>query len=378
MTSTQAAADEQEETPAPRWTPKARGQIKLVAVLVAVTVVVFAAAEAVGLSSLTIFTDALRTATGPSAAVYALLAIGLNMHFGYTGLLNFGQVGFMLVGAYGVAIGVSTFGLGLWVGILISIGLAVVLALLLGAPTLRLRADYLAITTIAAAEILRFIFRSSDARPVTNGVFGLRGFADEFYRLNPIPPGDYDILLLTLSSRRLWVIVVGWSLVTLISLFMWALMRSPWGRVIKSIREDEDAARSLGKNVFSYKMQSLVIGGVVGAIGGVVFSLTLQTVQPDTFQPQLTFFAYTVLILGGAARILGPIVGSVIFWFIVAGFDSFLRRAAAAELLPPEYFGSGSIGATRFALVGLGLMLLMVYRPQGLLGDRREMQLDAK
>lgn len=355
--------------------------------LVVLPVVVLALASAVGLNARGLVNTALRSATGPSAAAYALLAIGLNMHFGYTGLLNFGQVGFMLVGAYGVAIAVSIFGLSLWTGLLVSVGLATILALLLGAPTLRLRADYLAITTIAAAEILRFIFRASDARPLTGGVYGLRQFAGDFYRLNPIPTGEYgltlppapyDVIAMSFSHRRLWVLLVAWSLVALASLFMWALMRSPWGRVIKSIREDEDAARSLGKNVFSYKMQSLVIGGVIGAIGGAVFAITLQTVQPDTFRPELTFYTYTILILGGAARILGPVAGSVVFWFILVGVETFLRRAAAVGLLPAEYFGSGSIGAVRLALVGLGLILLMVYRPQGIFGDRREMQLDVK
>ena len=352
------------------------GRLKLIGLLVLLPTALMLGAELAGLNARSIFTDATRSAVGPQAAIYALVAIGLNMHFGYTGLLNFGQVGFMLVGAYGVAIAVSIFGFSLWWGVLLAVAMAVVLALLLGLPTLRLRADYLAITTIAAAEILRFVFRSSDARPLTGGVFGLRGFADAFYRLNPLPPGDYQVLLLSLNERRLWQMIAGWSLAGAACLFMWALMRSPWGRVIKSIREDEDAARSLGKNVFSYKMQSLVIGGVVGALGGAMFAITLQTVQPDTFLPQLTFYAYAVLILGGAARILGPVVGSVIFWFIIAGFDSFLRRAASIGLLPEEYFGSGSIGAVRFALVGLGLILLMIYRPQGLLGDRREMQLD--
>lgn len=353
-----------------------RARLKLLAVVVLLPALTFVVAALTGINTRGIFLEAARSATGPSAAVYALAAIGLNMHFGYTGLLNFGQVGFMLVGAYGVAIAVTTFGLSLLWGVALAVALAVVLAFLLGLPTLRLRADYLAITTIAAAEILRLVFRSSDARPLTGGVFGLRGFAVEFYRWNPIPAGDYQLIFLTVNERRLWQMAVAWSLVVVTSLLMWALMSSPWGRVIKSIREDEDAARSLGKNVFSYKMQSLVIGGVIGALGGAMFAITLQTVQPDTFAPQLTFYAYAVLILGGAARILGPVVGSVIFWFIVAGFDSFLRRAASAGVLPEEYFGAGQIGAVRFAFVGLGLMLLMIYRPQGLLGDRREMQLD--
>jgi neutral amino acid transport system permease protein len=320
-----------------------------------------------------LFANAFRAAVGPEAAVYALAAIGLNVHFGYTGLLNFGQVGFMLVGAYGIAVTVATFGGPLWLGVLVGIVLAVLLALLLGIPTLRLRADYLAIVTIAAAEILRFVFRSSPARPVTGGVFGLQQFAGQFYALNPLPVRSYGIGPVMFSHRRFWVVLVGWALVALCALIVWALMRSPWGRVLKSIREDEDAARSLGKNVFSYKMQSLVIGGVMGGIAGMVFALNQQAVNPDTYLPIITFYAYTILILGGPARVIGPIVGSILFWFLLAATDAFLRQGSAAGFIP---LGTGGIGAVRFTLVGLGLMLLMAFRPQGIFGDKREMQLD--
>ena len=323
-----------------------------------------------------IFFDAFRSAIGPIAAAYALLAVGLNMHFGYTGLLNFGQVGFMLIGSYGVAITVATFGGPLWLGVLVGILGAVALAMILGIPTLRLRADYLAITTIAAAEILRFITRNSGSEPVTGGVFGLRQFSGGFYALNPYPPGSY-LGVLSISEGRMWQMTVGWGLVALFTLLLWGLMRSPWGRIIRSIREDEDAARSLGKNVFFYKMQSLVLGGVIGAIGGSIFALSLQTVQPDTFRPQVTFYAFAILILGGTATVVGPIVGAFVFWFIIAGLQSGLRRFSDAGMLP-DFFGSQAIGATTLTFVGLLLMLLMIYRPQGLFGDKREMQLDVK
>ncbi len=318
--------------------------------------------------------DALRTATGPTAASYALLAIGLNMHFGYTGLLNFGQAGFMLIGAYGVAITVSTFGGPLWLGIIVGLLGAVVLALLLGVPTLRLRADYLAITTIAAAEILRLLFRSSGAEPITGGVFGLRQFGGAFFGPNPIPPGRY-LGPLALSAERAWVMLVGWSLVALMIGLLWALMRSPWGRVITSIREDEDAARSLGKNVFSYKMQSLMLGGAIGALGGALFAMSLQTVQPDTFLPQVTFYAFAILILGGTASTWGPALGAIIFWFLLGSLQSGLRRLSDAGTLP-EFFGGNEVGATTLTFVGALIMLLMIYRPQGILGDKKELQLD--
>lgn len=166
--------------------------------------------------------DGFRAAFGVEAVVFALAAIGLNIHFGYTGLLNFGQVGFMLVGAYGVAImgrpcpdvaatqtaadQIGPCGQPLVVGVLVGILLAVILALLLGAPTLRLRSDYLAITTIAAAEILRFVFRSDVARPITNSVFGLQQFAGDFFAVNPFPDGPSDRYFgaLNYSGQQLW------------------------------------------------------------------------------------------------------------------------------------------------------------------------------
>jgi neutral amino acid transport system permease protein len=238
---------------------------------------------------MTILTDSLRAAFVPVTAAYALAAIGLNIHFGYTGLLNFGQAGFMLVGAYGMAVTVITFGMPFWVGVLAALAASVVLALILGIPTLRLRADYLAIVTIAAAEILRITFRSGWAAPVTGGAFGLQRFANSFYAINPIPDGQYGIGNLTFDHRRLWAMTIAWGLVALCALLTWALMRSPWGRVVKSIREDEDAARSLGKNVYGYKMQSLILGGLVGSLGGMILAIDQQSVNPDYYLPVVTF-----------------------------------------------------------------------------------------
>lgn len=323
-----------------------------------------------------ILSGAFLAAFGPTAAGYALAAVGLNVHFGYTGLLNFGQVAFMLVGAYGMAISVSVFGLSLLAGVLIGVACAVVLALLLGAPTLRLRSDYLAIATIAAGEILRIFYRSSYAEPVTGGVYGLQQFAEAFYALNPIPQGRYGLGAALFSSRDLWVMIMGWGLVALASVLVYRLIHSPWGRVIRSIREDENAALSLGKDVYSYKMQSLVLGGIIGALGGMVLAISTQSVSPNAYLPVVTFFLYTLLILGGAGRIAGPIIGSVLFWFIVVGIDVALGQAISAGYVPAEIISTAETGAVRFALVGLGLLLLMVFRPQGIMGRREEMVLD--
>jgi neutral amino acid transport system permease protein len=324
-----------------------------------------------------VLNDALRTALGPQAALYAIAAIGLNLHFGYTGMLNFGQVGFMLVGAYGVAIGVSTWGLSLWVGLLLSLAAAVAYALLLGLPTVRLRADYLAITTLAAGESMRLLFRSQDTEGVTGGVFGLTRFADAFYDLNPIPRGRYGFSSsLSFSEQVLWVMIVGWTLAILAAWLVHLLAKSPWGRTAMSVREDEQVVRSVGKNIVSIKLQSLVLGGIMGAAAGALLAISQQAVTPDTFIPELTFFAYSIVILGGVGRAWGPLVGSVMFWFLISAFDSGIRTLADDGALPNSLVSADALGAYRFVLVGFGLMALMIFRPQGVFGDRNEMVLD--
>ena len=323
----------------------------------------------------TILVSGINSAVGPTAAIYALAALGLNVHYGYTGLLNFGQVGFMLLGAYGMAITVSIYEQPLWVGIIAGFAASIALALALGAPTLRLRADYLAISTIAAAEILRFVFRSAPATPFTGGPFGIpsqvggSGYTGTWNALNPFPPGRYNFGFLSFTHTRLWTTLVGWTLVLLVVTLIWALMRSPWGRVLKSIREDEDAARALGKNVFAYKMQSLILGGMLGGLAGMLLALGQAAIAPDQFLPQVTFFAYTVLIMGGAATVWGPVVGAALFWFLLSTVE---RGLIISDVLP-----SGTIGPARLAFVGLLLVLLMAFRPQGLLGNKQEMMLDA-
>jgi ABC-type branched-subunit amino acid transport system permease subunit len=315
---------------------------------------------------------------GPSAIFFALLALGLNVHFGYTGLLNFGQIGFALVGGYGMGIAVTRFGLPLWLAIVVGMGCGVILALLLGIPTLRLRTDYLAIVTIAGAEILRLLTQSVSQTDFTGGTQGLTGFGGTYVDANPFPQSSYAFLGLTLQRHDLWSIVVGWLVVALCTLLVFLLVRSPWGRVLKAIREDEDAARALGKNVFAYKMQALALGGVFGALGGIVYGLTTQSLTPDFYSPAQTFFAYTALILGGAGRVLGPVIGAMIFWFIVSITDGFLRQATAGADPLITFIDSQDVGAIRFVLVGVFLGLLMVFRPQGIFGRRREVLLDAR
>lgn len=325
-----------------------------------------------------IIVNALEASIGLQTVVFALAAVGLNVHFGYTGLLNFGQSGFLAVAAYGLAVTVASFDLPMWLGIIIGLVLAVVLALLLGIPTLRLRADYLAIVTIAAAEIIRLTVRSVTFEGTLGGSDGRQAFAGDFYAINPYPVGSYHIGRFGFNEREMWVLTVGWILVAVASLIVYLLMRSPWGRVLKAIREDEDAVRSLGKNVYAYKMQSLIIGGVLGCLGGFIYALGQASIQPDIFGTDTTFFAYTILILGGAARVAGPIVGAMIFWVLLSLTDNILNEAIDAGYISSSVINNTQVGQFRFMLMGLLLMLLMIFRPQGIFGDRREIALDAR
>jgi ABC-type branched-subunit amino acid transport system permease subunit len=327
----------------------------------------------------TVLDAGFSSALGTTAVVYALAAIGLNVHFGYTGLLNFGQAGFMIVGAFGLAVSVSTYDLPFWIGILIAFVSSVVLALILGFPTLRLRADYLAIVTIAAAEILRLIIGSVEAKDTFGGSNGLNGYAGTFKDLNPFDSG-LDLGIVSFSRDDTWSITVGWTLVALCCLLVWLLMRSPWGRVLRSIREDEDAVRSLGKNVFAYKMQALILGGLFGSMAGIFLALKQASAVPSDYGTNVTFFAYTALLIGGAARVLGPVVGSMIFWFLMSAISSFFKQLTDGNgwQIPEQIMDATQASLFRLILVGLGLMLLMIFRPQGIFGDRKEIALDAR
>lgn len=300
---------------------------------------------------------------------FMLAALGLAIHFGYAGLLNFGMAGFMAIGAYGYAISILSFGAPWWVGIIVSIIGAIIFAVILGIPTLRLRADYLAIVTIAAAEIVRLLFQTRLFEQWTNSADGLGGYHAGFRSANPLPAGSYGIGPWVYTADQWWVRLFGFALVAVALVLVWLLMRSPWGRVLRGIREDEDAVRSLGKNVFAYKMQALILGGILGALGGVVIALP-SAVIPQYYLPSLTFFVWTALLLGGAATLFGPILGAVLYWALMAFLSGLLPQLASLGILPMTTTQAGYL---RYILVGVALMLLVAFRPQGILGNKKEM-----
>lgn len=313
--------------------------------------------------------NTLTAIIAPTTIAYALATLGLAVHFGFAGLLNMGIAGFMALGAYGYAISILTFGFPWWGAVLVGIGAGLVFALILGIPTLRLRGDYLAIVTIAAAEVLRLLFLTSAFDDVTGSADGLFGYHGGFREANPIPEGTYGFGPFTYDEGDWWVRLLAGVALAIAIVIVYRLVRSPWGRVLKGIREDEDAVRALGKNVFAYKMQALVLGGGLAAAGGIILAMD-RNVNSGVYVTSLTFFIYTALLLGGAATVFGPLLGSVIFWVIQAFLGGFLPALAATGILPMSSIQAATL---RFVLTGVALMLLVIFRPQGILGSKKEL-----
>jgi branched-chain amino acid transport system permease protein len=307
---------------------------------------------------------------GIVAGIYTLFALGVQVQFGFAGLLNFGHVAFMGIGAYTMAILVVKEDLNMWVAAGCGVLLAMLGGALLGLPTLRLRADYFAITTIAFSEILRYVATNEDRLTGgSQGTINLAGIgkAAQYdgqwqHFLNSVKAG------LNVRSDLAMLIVV-WTVALLAVTAVWLMMRTPWGRVLKSIREDEDAAASLGKNVFVYKLQALVFGAALGAIAGLFYAWQFSFFSPEDFAPLLTFFAWMIVILGGLGRAWTVPVGAVIFGVIFAGTRFF-------DFPPFSLLDSTERAYVRLIVIGLVIIGLMLFRPQGILGSRREMVLD--
>ncbi|MDP8938982.1 MAG: branched-chain amino acid ABC transporter permease [Actinomycetota bacterium] len=295
-----------------------------------------------------------------TAGIFALMAQGLNLHWGFTGLLNFGHVAFFAVGAYTMGILNTQFEVGLLPSFLAAMVAAVVLGIIVGLPAIRLRTDYLAIVTITIGEIFRLVLKSGPGvTELTRGPRGIRGFSNEFFFLRE------DIGLGFLDPDQ-YLLVLVWLTVAVVGVLLWILIKSPWGRVLKGIREDEDAVRALGKNVTAYKMQSFALGAGIAGLAGVFFAMDIGSLAPDTYLPIITFYAWTILMLGGSASHWGPIVGAVIFWAIFNG----------TLYIPREIVSGAEAAYLRQIGVGALIMAIMIFRPQGILGNKEEMALD--
>lgn len=295
------------------------------------------------------------------AGTYGIFTLGLQLNVGFTGILNFGQAGFMAVGAYTMGILVVEAGWSFWLAMPAATLVAMAAGLVIGLPSLRLRSDYFAIVTIAFAEVIRI--SAQNARELTGGNQGLLGFDDDWATislsiqdgLEQLGLGQYFLLPLA---------IVTWITFLVLLFALRRMTRSPWGRVLRAIREDEDAAAALGKNPLSYKLQSLAIAAALGSIAGYFLALNLSFINPNQFEPLFTFIGYAILVLGGLASYIGVALGSIVLWTLLEA-TRFLDLPLAAE----------QVAALRFMLVGLALILLMAFRPQGALGKREEMVL---
>ena len=312
------------------------------------------------------------------AGIYGLSAIGLNVHFGWTGLLNFGHASFMGVGAYVTLLlmphaagregEITSTGLPFIVALIIGILSAALFGLLLGLPAIRLRGDYLAIVTIAAAEIFRLLVR--DLESITGGVYGIINYTENLQKYRP-----NFINSLSESSgfspSQAWVCLVAWISILITVLFLKRLNSSPWGRALRAVREDEDAVRALGKNAVWLKLQSFMLGAGIAGLSGVLLAFNYGSLETTVFVPLLTFYVWAIMILGGVGTITGPIFGSIIFWVIISETD-------LLAFLLFENANGQQLAGVRFLLVGLLIMILMIFRPSGLLGKKEELLLDVK
>jgi ABC-type branched-subunit amino acid transport system permease subunit len=308
---------------------------------------------------------------GVVAGIYTILALGLQVQFGFAGLLNFGQVAFMAIGAYTMAILVVKEGWSTWLAAPLGVAAAAVGGLLLGLSSLRLRADYFAIVTIAFSEIVRYV--ATNETSLTGGsqgtiALGPVGTASQYNGQWGRLEGHVQHAL-GFSSADATMLVIVWTAAVVLLTLTWLALRTPWGRVLRAIRDDEDAAASLGKNTFAYKLQALALGAALAGIAGLFYAWEFSFFSPDDFAPLLTFFAWMILLLGGVGRVWAVPVGAAVFGFIFAG-TRFLN-------FPPfSWFASDQRAYLRLIIVGLIILVLVLARPQGLLGNKREMVLE--
>ena len=297
-----------------------------------------------------------------TAGIYAIFVLGLQLEVGDAGLVNFGHVAFFAIGAYAAGLMLRE-GVPIPLAALGAVAAGAVAGVLLGLPTLRLRADYFAITTIAAGEIVRIAVENEPG--TTGGTNGLRGASGGWPGVNRDILEFFEGIGLELDRRVPLLALVWISAAILVAALAW-LGRTPWRRALRAVREDEDAAAAVGKPVLAYKLQAMAIGSAIAALAGVFWAFLSTTIYPENFEPIVTFIGFGILILGGMGSYLGTAIGAVVIGFIVAG-TRFLDFPLAAD----------KVAALRYVVIGLIIMAVMIFRPQGLLGRKEELHLDA-
>jgi len=314
-------------------------------------------------------------------AIYAILTLGLNVQWGYTGILNFGVLAFFLVGANVAAIiakppasgeyveYVGGFGDALniipaldssqWFPLLVGlVGAAAacgVLAFFLSIPALRLREDYLAITTIGIAELLRRI--TIEERWLVNGTRGLPGIPRPLSGW--VEADDYKFVIFGIVAVVLIVVFIALE----------RGIRSPWGRVLRAVREDELTTAASGKNVFSFKSQGFVLGAMVMGVGGAMYGYANSSISPDTFTHFFaTFIFWAMLMVGGSGNNKGAILGAFVVW----GLWNITLQLQGYDL--PTAVGSRIFFIRDFVLGAL-IVIVLLLRPQGLIPEERRVSI---
>jgi branched-chain amino acid transport system permease protein len=278
--------------------------------------------------------------------IYVLLALGLTLQFGLTGLINFGHVGFFAIGAYTSAL-LTLNGWPVALGIAAAALAAMLPALPIGYISLRLRDDYFAIVTLAFSEVVRIVI--TNAREWTAGTQGLPGIP----RLYPSLGG----------AAGQWAVLATIGAVTLLA--VWIITRiatSPFGRLIQAIRDNDVAVKALGKDPAWFKIQVLAVGAALAGIAGAFYAHYITYIVPDQFIPLVTFYAWMAITLGGATRIAGAVLGSAILMAILEG-SRFLH-----DFLP--IIPDAAMASVRIGVVGVLLIVCIIWRPQGLMGER--------
>jgi branched-chain amino acid transport system permease protein len=282
-------------------------------------------------------------------SIYALLALGLNLQWGHAGLLNFGIVASFAIGAYGAALTATLTGWPVAASALVGVVLAVVVAYPIGLASVRLRAPhYLAVVTVGFGESVR-VFATTETW-ITNGTRGIsvpRPFAS-------LPGRGSDVVMAVIAVAVVAVVYVAIE----------RLIRSPFGRTLEAIRDDEDSARSLGKPVAGFKIRAFVLGSAIAGLAGAVQAFYSGFLVPEQFTPLLTFYVWLAVVLGGTGSGRGAILGAGILVVFLEG-SRFLR-----DLLPPGVLSDSQMASLRFVVIGVALIVIPLRFPRGLLGPR--------